>query len=399
MRKNTKNLFWGIVAVALIGVSIQGTNLFQDILTPSTSQPSDSIPVYNIAARPDHPFFAVGEQVILTVTVLPSDASDKTVVWSSSDATKVSITKLTDTTARMKCEAAFTGEVTITATATNGTVTTDDDFSASCVCTYVVPVTSIELTWEGSTAINPDTHVFEIGDTLFFDVDVQPGNATDKTFELIYDDTYLELLEPEWSQIEFEVIANTIIGQETVIEVVSNFDEDITDSVSIQIGEELDTIEFWNNAHIYKSTNGGTSFGEFGSSLAGYADAYYEYENVKFNVGDLIWLDLGELAFKHNAVGITFNETYLYFLQVDTADVYDPLTLNYTYTSASGQIDFPAGETVHGAVFEVLAPISFSSEFTVDITFYSYNDHVEEIPFTLFRPVSGISIDNDTYVY
>jgi len=390
MKRNTKTILLGLLLVTAIGFSVRGLNMIDD---PSSSEP-EAIPVYNIGERPNHPFYAIGEQVILTVTVLPEDASDKTVVWTSSDATKVSITKLTDFTARMRCEAEFTGSVMITATATNGTADPSDDFSVTCTVTYVVPVESMQLIWAGSPLINPATHVFEIGDFLFFDVEVLPANATDKTYTVDFDDTILEMSSTGWGELEFEIISYTSVGSPTGILVESTV-WDVFDNISITVGQEYNSIEFFNSSKVFRSTNGGITFGEIGQSLGDYVDAYWEYGNVRFNIGDLIMLDFNGLPFKENTLQIQFNTAYYDFLEVDTSDTFFGIIFSSSVYQGWETVTFSPDQANYGIVFEVLAPVVDDE---IDIIFPDYGAHLN-VPFTLSRPVSGITIDTDTYVF
>ena len=71
-----------------------------------------------------------GETLTLTATVLPDDATDKTVTWTSSDPTVATVADGVVT-------AVAAGTATITATATNGTDDTTDDKTATCTITVV----------------------------------------------------------------------------------------------------------------------------------------------------------------------------------------------------------------------------------------------------------------------
>jgi len=90
----------------------------------------------------------------LTATVSPDNATDKTVVWSSSDPDYVSINAETGEYTVMGKKGY--GSATITATATNGTEDTSDDVSAACTITGKVTYTSL----------SPGT-VLHVGDTFY----------------------------------------------------------------------------------------------------------------------------------------------------------------------------------------------------------------------------------------
>lgn len=69
-----------------------------------------------------------GDPATLTATVTPEDATDKTVVWTTSDASVATV-------ANGVVTAVMNGTATITATATNGTEDTTDDKEATCTVT------------------------------------------------------------------------------------------------------------------------------------------------------------------------------------------------------------------------------------------------------------------------
>ena len=82
----------------------------------------------------------VGDAALtLTATVAPSNASNKTVTWTTSDASVATV-------ANGVVTAVAAGTATITATATNGTADTSDDFSATCTVTVTDPATKYDLT-------------------------------------------------------------------------------------------------------------------------------------------------------------------------------------------------------------------------------------------------------------
>ena len=100
----------------------------------------------------------VGETETLTATVKPDDATDKTVVWTSSDDAVASVSN-------GKITALKSGKAIITAK--SGT------FSAECVVTVTVPVSSITL---DKTALS-----LAMGESATLSATVKPDDATDKT--------------------------------------------------------------------------------------------------------------------------------------------------------------------------------------------------------------------------
>ena len=101
----------------------------------------------------------VGETVTLTATVGPDDATDKTVTWTTSDATVVTVSNGVVTAKKI-------GTATITAKSGEKT--------ASCTITVVpTPVTSVTL--------NKTTASLKVGETVTITATVGPDYATDKT--------------------------------------------------------------------------------------------------------------------------------------------------------------------------------------------------------------------------
>ena len=100
-----------------------------------------------------------GQSETLTATVLPGNATDKTVTWSSSDASIASVDQ------NGKVTALKGGNVTITAKA--------GEQSASCEVRITVPVESISLDRTSMTLTE--------GQTVTLNATVNPDDATDKT--------------------------------------------------------------------------------------------------------------------------------------------------------------------------------------------------------------------------
>ncbi|WP_296690984.1 Ig-like domain-containing protein, partial [Ruminococcus sp.] len=104
----------------------------------------------------------------LTATVSPDNATDKTVVWSSSDPDYVSINAETGEYTIMGTKGY--GSATITATATNGTEDTSDDVSATCTITGKVHHTSLQV-----------GDVIRVGETIYtgdkWQVNISPNTS------------------------------------------------------------------------------------------------------------------------------------------------------------------------------------------------------------------------------
>ena len=103
-----------------------------------------------------------GDTTILTATVNPSDATDKTLTWTSSDASVVSVS------ADGEVKALKAGTTTITVSSANGK-------TATCVVSVAKKI--IEVT--GITLSNTELKMTE-GDVATLTASVQPADATDK---------------------------------------------------------------------------------------------------------------------------------------------------------------------------------------------------------------------------
>ena len=102
-----------------------------------------------------------GDEATLTATVKPDDATDKTVTWSTSDASVATV-------AGGKVKTLKPGQVTITAKA--------GDKSDACAITVekrIIPVTSV--------ALNEHSLTLTEGDEVVLSATVKPDDATDKT--------------------------------------------------------------------------------------------------------------------------------------------------------------------------------------------------------------------------
>lgn len=122
------------------------------------------VAVTGVSLKPNTLSLKVGEAETLTAVVIPANADNKTVSWSTSDQSVATV-------ADGLVTAVKEGSATITVT------TIDGDKTATCavtVSTDTVPVTGITID-QGATA------EVEEGKTITLTATVQPDNATDKT--------------------------------------------------------------------------------------------------------------------------------------------------------------------------------------------------------------------------
>lgn len=124
-----------------------------------------TIPVSSITLDKSEASLTIGETLQLTATLLPEEATDKSVTWSSSDE------KVATVTAEGLVTAVGIGKAVITATTNDGT-----SLSATCEITVLpVYVTSVTLNYTEYAIETTKTKTFQLTSTVL------PDNATDKS--------------------------------------------------------------------------------------------------------------------------------------------------------------------------------------------------------------------------
>jgi uncharacterized protein YjdB len=137
--------------------STDGSNIFAIVLATVTDVPV--VPVSSITLNQTSATLHPANTLMLTSNVMPSNATDKSVTWSSSSANaRVSSSGLVT--------AVSAGSAVIRATTGSG------NLSATCTITITVPVTSV--------SISPITTTVNTGSTKPLTATVLPSNATNK---------------------------------------------------------------------------------------------------------------------------------------------------------------------------------------------------------------------------
>lgn len=131
---------------------------------------ASTVSATGVSISPDSKTLNKGETVQLTATVLPTDATDKTVIWSSSNNDIASVDNKGEVTA------VGPGTATITATANDGS-----GKAASCRITVNEPYTPPAIVHVTGISLDRETATIKKGSILQLSATVTPSNADDKT--------------------------------------------------------------------------------------------------------------------------------------------------------------------------------------------------------------------------
>lgn len=131
---------------------------------------ASTVSATGVSISPDSKTLNKGETVQLTATVLPTDATDKTVIWSSSNNDIASVDNNGEVTA------VGPGTATITATANDGS-----GKAASCRITVNEPYTPPAIVHVTGISLDRETATIQKGSILQLSATVTPSNADDKT--------------------------------------------------------------------------------------------------------------------------------------------------------------------------------------------------------------------------
>lgn len=141
-----------------------------------------NVSVYNVTVAPTSIDLNVGETFQLNATLAPADATDQSVNWFSNNPEIATIDPVTGLVT-----ATGAGEIDVTA------VTNDGGYRASAIInvTGTPPIVNVY-----DVTLSPARIYANVGNTLQFNVDIQPFNATDQTVTWFSNNTAIASIDP-----------------------------------------------------------------------------------------------------------------------------------------------------------------------------------------------------------
>ena len=130
-----------------------------------------AVPVTGVEVSPESVSLEVGDSQALSVTILPANATNQGISWSSGDATVATVG------AGNMLSAVAVGQTVVTVTTDDGSYT---DTCEVTVTAAAVPVTGVE--------VSPESVSLEVGDSQALSVTILPNNATNQGVSWSSDD-------------------------------------------------------------------------------------------------------------------------------------------------------------------------------------------------------------------
>lgn len=209
----------------------------------------NTVAVESISVSPDNVTLVIGEKKALSVSILPENASNKSVSFESGNTEIASVSETGEITAVAK------GETNITVTSTDGNKT------ASCKVTVIDPSEIISV---NSVSVSPESVSLKAGESKQLTVSILPEDATNKTVSFVSSDTNIATVTDEGlitavgtgsdsvSEAQAVITVTTEDGEKTAscVVTVTKDSEGPVDPVS-----DLYTVSFYNgNDLLYKET-------------------------------------------------------------------------------------------------------------------------------------------------
>ena len=290
------------------------------------------IPVIGITLSSDYMELAVGESITLTATVLPNNATDKTVEWVSEDESVASVNN-------GKVTAHAVGLTKITAT------TVDGGFAAECEIEVVepnIPVTSVSL--------NETTLTLNKGEMYTLIATVLPDNATNRDVEWKSADESV-------ASVDNNGIVEAIAGGSTVISVVT-VDGAKTAFCNVTVNADQYTITVEANPAEGGDVTGGGVY-DVNTTVTLTAIAKEGYTFKQWNDGE---------TNATREVTVTGNATYV----AEFEKVNVPTPTQYTITVEANPAE--GGDVTGGGVYDVNTTVTLTAIAKEGYTFKQWSD-------------------------
>jgi uncharacterized repeat protein (TIGR02543 family) len=154
--KNIFRLFAIIAIVAIIGFSIVSCG------GDDPDPPLATVSVTGVSLNKSSTTVIVGGKETLTATVAPNNATNKNVTWSSSDATKATVSN---------------GEITAIAAGSAVITVTTADGNKTATCNVTVSATAVAVT---GVSLNKSSTSITVGETEILTATITPSGATNQ---------------------------------------------------------------------------------------------------------------------------------------------------------------------------------------------------------------------------
>lgn len=169
---------------------LPNVSMCEDIIDSPSMHYTPFIPVSGVTLDKSEASVQVNGSTTLTVTILPLDASKKSVTWTSSDTSKVTIDG-TGSTVTLNC--IDVGSSTITCTSVS-----DPSISATCSVT----VTAIAVT---GITLSSSSKTLNVGSTASLSATIYPVYATNKNVIWTSSDTSKVTVTPDGKYIDYDL--------------------------------------------------------------------------------------------------------------------------------------------------------------------------------------------------
>jgi len=238
-----------------------------------------TIPVTSIKVTPETATLKVGQTTDLKAEVTPTDATDPTVNWESSNTDVATVDKNGTVTALAA------GKVTITASSVSDPAITD-----TCDITVEVPVKSVTVT--------PKTATIKVGKTTDLKAEVTPTDATVNTVTWSSSDETVAAVDQNGT------VTAKAAGTATIT-AVSDDNNTISDSCEVTVEKNTYAVTVKSNNDAYGSASAGVDEAAEGDVVGLTYTAAKGYKFSKWESDDVIVAEDNTFKMPANAVTVT----------------------------------------------------------------------------------------------